>query len=51
MLCDDLEEGDAGAGGAAREAQEGGDIDTHIADSCCTAETKNTVEPLYPDFF
>ena len=50
MLGDGLEGWDVGAGGAAREAQEGGDIDMHIADSCCTAETKNTVEQLYPDF-
>ena len=41
MLCDDLEGWD-GEGG--REAQEGGDICIHIADSlCCTAETNTTL--------
>ena len=29
-----------------REAQEGGDIYTHMSDSCCTAETINTVKQL-----
>ena len=38
MLCDDLGGWD---GGDERQAQEGGDICIHIADShCCTAEIK-----------
>ena len=45
MLCDHLEvwdrEGES-------EAQEGGDICIHMADSLCyTAETNNTVKQLY----
>ena len=44
VLCDDLEGWDGGG----REAQEGGDICIHIADSlCCTAETNNIVKQLY----
>ena len=39
VLCDDLE-GGTGVGGG-KEAQEGGDICIHIADSLhCTAETQ-----------
>ena len=40
MLCDDLEGRDVGGGG--REAQEGGDICIHIADSCCCTAKINT---------
>ena len=41
MLCDDLEGWD---GECRREAQEGGDIGIHIADSLfCTAETNTTL--------
>ena len=41
MLCDHLEGWDREGG---REAQEGGDIGIHIADSlCCTAETNTTL--------
>ena len=42
MLCDDLDGWD-GAGGR-REAQEGGNICIHIADSLrCTAETNTAL--------
>ena len=38
VLCDDLEGWDKDESG--REAEEGGDINTHTADSlCCAAET------------
>ena len=41
MLYDDLEGWDREDG---REAQEGGDIRIHMADSfCCTAETNTTL--------
>ena len=41
MLCDHLEGWDREGG---REAQEGGDIGIHTADSlCCTAETNTTL--------
>ena len=41
MLSDDLEGWDRESG---REAQEGGDICIHIADSlCCTTETNTTL--------
>ena len=43
MFYDDLD-GQNGGGGDGREAQEGGDIYIHIADSlCCTAETNTTL--------
>ena len=43
MLCDDLEGWDVVEwGGGRREAQEGGDICIHIADSfCCIVETQH----------
>ena len=42
MICDDLDGWDGGRAG--REAQEGGDICIHIADSLrCTAETNTTL--------
>ena len=42
MLCDDLEEWDAGWSG--REAQEAGDVCILMADACCcTAETNTTL--------
>ena len=42
MLCDDLDGWDLGVGG--REAQEGGDIGIHTADSLrCTTETNTTL--------
>ena len=42
MLCDNPEGWDGGGG--EREAQEGGDICIHIADSLCgTAETNTTL--------
>ena len=40
MLCDDLEGWDGGRG---REAQEGGDICIHLADSYSTAEINATL--------
>ena len=44
MLCDNLEGWDGKDG---REAQVGGNICIHIADSlCCTAETNNIVKQL-----
>ena len=34
--------------GGGKEAQEGGDVRIHIADShCCASETNNTVKQLY----
>ena len=42
MLCGDLDGRDGGCDG--REAEEGGDICIHRADSlCCTAETNTTL--------
>ena len=39
--CDDPAGWGGGGGGGSREAQKGGDICMHIADSCCcTAETQ-----------
>ena len=41
VLCDDLERWDGGAG---KEAQEGGHICMHMADShCCTAQINTTL--------
>ena len=40
MICDELEGWDAGSGG---ETQKGGNIHTHIADSCRSAETNTTL--------
>ena len=46
MLCDGLE--GWGLASSGREAQEGGDMCVHLADSCCTAETEhNIVKQLY----
>ena len=46
MLRDDLEGWDGGGWG--REAQDGGDMCVHTADSlCCTEETNNIVQQLY----
>ena len=45
-LCDDLEGWNGGYGG--KEAPEGGDVCTCIADSlCCTAETNTTLQSNY----
>ena len=41
MLCDDLEGCDGEWGG--REAQEGGDICIHMADSHCSGAETNTI--------
>ena len=48
-LCDDLQEsGGMGGWRGGKEAQEGGDICIHIADSrCCASETNNTVKQLH----
>ena len=47
MLRDDLEGWDAGGWGG-KEAQQGGDICTHIDDSLrCTAETNTTLQSNY----
>ena len=40
MLCDGLEVWDRGNG---REAQEGGDVCMHVADSLCCATEASTV--------
>ena len=41
MLCDELEGWEGGGG---KEVQEGGDVCTKTADSCCrTAETNTTL--------
>ena len=49
MLCDDLQRWDGrGVWGWMRQAQEGGDICVHIADSyCCTTETNTTLQSNY----
>lgn len=45
MLCDDQEGGMEGAG---KEAEEGGDVCTHVADSlCCAAETNTPLQSNY----
>ena len=46
MLCDDL---DGWNGGSGREAQEGGDMCTFMADShCCMAKTNTTLLSNFP---
>ena len=44
MLCGDLDGWDWGGAGVGKEAQDGGDICIHIADSLhCTTETNTTL--------